>query len=208
MNADRLFTHREGEMANNRCPCCNGEQKRVETITLSDGRRAERHITQDESGNEVVEVFAEELRPLKLEERIIREHKRVIAKETHEKIKDGEVALQEVRSFDTDVPLQVRERIGLADHAKIVDGDYVRKDEISQLVADAVVNGVEALMENMGPVVHEKEQPAQPQPMLNAQSIIEKNVEDKKKGDSVVNAVLAVILIAQLAFFGYIWYAM
>lgn len=211
MNADRILTHREGDMANtrhdHRCPCCNGEHKRVETITLSDGRHAERHVTEDENGNEIVEVFAEERRPLKLEERIIREHKRVVAKEIHEKIKDGEVAHVEVRSLEPEVPLQVRERIGVADHAKIVDGDYVRKDEIGQLVADGVVAGVEALMENMGPVVHEKPE-AKPEPFFNAQSIIEKNVAEKKKSDVLVNAVLAVILVAQLGFFGYIWFAM
>ena len=211
MNADRSFTHREGDMANNRhdhrCPCCNSDQKRVETITLSDGRHAERHVTEDENGNEIVEVFAEERRPLKLEERIVREHKRVVAKETHEKIRDGEIAQVEVRAFEADVPLQVRERIGLADHAKIVDGDYVRKDEIGQLVADGVVAGVEALMESMGPVVHEKQPEAQ-QPFFSAQSIVEKNVAEKKKSDTVVNVILAAILVGQLAFFGYIWLAM
>jgi hypothetical protein len=33
---------------------------KVETLTLDDGRRAERHITLDEQGNEIVEIFAEE----------------------------------------------------------------------------------------------------------------------------------------------------
>jgi len=196
-------------MVNNRhdsrCPCCNGDKKRVETITLSDGRHAERHVTEDENGNEVVEVFAEERRPLKLEERIVREHKRVVAKEIHETIRDGEVSHVEVRSLEPEVPLQVRERLGTADHAKIVDGDYVRKDEIGKLVADGVVAGVEALMENMAPVVHEK---PEPEPFFNAQTIVEKNVAEKKKSDVVVNAVLAVILVAQLGFFGYIWFAM
>ena len=184
---------------------------KVETLTLDDGRRAERHITLDEQGNEVVEIFAEEQRPLKLEKRILREFKTVVAKETHETIKDGEIALQEVRSLEPEVPLQVRSRIGVADHAKVVDGDYVRKEEIDKLIADGVVAGVSALMEHMETVIHHKPepvvapQPQQPQPLFRAQSVIEKNVEEKKKGDMTVNIILGVIIVLQLGFFGYLF---
>jgi hypothetical protein len=195
-------------------------------VTLEDGRHAERHVTHDEDGNEVVEIFAEEKRPLKLEKRIVREHKKVVARETHETIRDGEVVHHEVKSGEPDVPLQVRERIGVADHAKILDGDYVRKDEIGQLVADGVVAGVEALMENMEPVVVPKEEqhyepepapvyhepaPVEPEPrepMFKAQSVVEKNVAEKKKNDSMINIVLGVILVAQLGFFGYLFLVM
>lgn len=201
-------------MANkqNDCPCCNGENKRVEKITLPDGRRAERHVFVDESDNEVVEVFAEESRPLKLEERIIRERKKIVAKETREVIRDGEVSQVEVRSLEPEVPLQVRERIGVAEHAKIVDGDYVRKDEIAKIVADSVVAGIEAMMENMPvddaqpelyePVVEKKE------PYFKAQNIVESNVAEKKKKDNMTNVILGIVLIAQMAFFGYMFFVM
>lgn len=184
---------------------------KVETLTLDDGRRAERHITLDEQGNEIVEIFAEEQRPLKLEKRILREFKTVVAKETHETIKDGEIALQEVRSSEPEVPLQLRSRIGVADHHKVVDGDYVRKQEIDKLIADGVVAGVSALMEHMEPVIHQKpepvvaQQPQPVQPLFRAQSVIEKNVEEKKKGDMTVNIILGVIIVLQLGFFGYIF---
>jgi len=187
---------------------------RVEQVRLPDGRHAERHINKDEQGNEVVEIFAEEQRPLKLEERIVREHKRIVAKETREIIRDGEVAHVEVRSLEPEVPLQIRERIGVAEHGKVVDGDYVRKEEIGQLVADGVVAGVEALMENMELATsreeeYEVEEPvAKPEPIFNAQSIVEKNVSEKKKSAVFVNGTLVAILVAQVAFFGYMFFVM
>jgi hypothetical protein len=55
----------------NNCEC--GEANKIESLVLDDGRRAERHITLDANGNEVIEIFAEEKRPLKLEKRIVRE---------------------------------------------------------------------------------------------------------------------------------------
>ena len=183
------------------------EEIRVQRMTLDDGRSAERHISKDENGDEIVEIFAEEMRPLKLEKRIHREFKNVIAKETHETIKDGEVAHVEVRSGDSEVPLKVVERIGVANHAKIVDGDYVRKDEIGKIVSDAVVQGVTVLMENMD-VPTEQVQPQQPQPIFRAMSVVENNVAEKKSNDYTINIVLGVILFAQMCFFGYVYFVM
>lgn len=98
------------------------------------------------------------------------------------------------------MPLQLRQRIGVADHAKIVDGDYVRKDEIDKLIADGVVQGVTVLMEHL--------EPAQQQvtkPVFKAQEVVEKSVEDKKKTDLIVNIIMGVIIVAQIAFFSYIF---
>jgi len=199
-------------MSNKKNCCSDDKHVKVESVTLDDGRRAERHVTYNEDGHEVlVEVFAEEKRPLKLEKRVTREMKNIVSKEIHETIKDGEVAYQEVRSLEPDVPLQVRSRVGLVDHHKIVDGDYVRKDEIDKLIADGVVAGVTALMEHMEPVAQQKvvQQPepvrAAPQPVFRAQEVVERNVEEKKKGDMTVNIIMGVIIIAQIAFFGYIF---
>jgi len=201
-----LETHRRGFMSHNHNNCCKADCDHVEVkqLTLDDGRRAERHVSHD-GGNEVVEIFAEERRPLKMEKRIIREHKQIVSKETHETIKDGEVSHIEVRSLEPEVPLQVRERIGLVDHHKVVDGDYVRKDEIGQIVADSVVTGVAALMDNgvvhHGVVHHDVED----KPMFHAQSVVENNVAEKKKSDGMANVVMGVLLVAQLAFFGYMF---
>lgn len=171
---------------------------RVETLTLDDGRRAERHVSNDEAGNEVVEIFAEEKRPLKLEKRLVREFKNVVSKEVHQTVKDGEIVLEEVHALEPNVPLQVRERIGVANHHKVVDGDYVRKEEIHKMIADGVVSGVSALMENMEPIIHPKSEQT-----FRAQSIVEKNVEEKKKSDMTTYIILGAIVVVQVAFCGY-----
>ena len=186
---------------------------RIETITLDDGRRAERHVTFDAKGNEVVEIFAEEKRPLKLEKRISREMKQIVAKEIHETIKDGEVAYQEVRSLEADVPLQVRQKIGVVDHAKIVDGDYVRKDEIQSLIVEGVVAGMNVLTQNAQPVEMMNAQSFQARSAADAESrsfsprrLVEQNVQDKKKTDWWVQGILGGLIVLEMAFFGYIYF--
>jgi len=209
-------TQRRGTMAMNKHdrPCKCDDESRVQTLTLEDGRRAERHVSRDENGNEIVEIFAEEQRPLKLEKRIVREHKDIVSKETHETVQDGEVVNVEVRSLEPNVPMQVRERIGVANRAKVVDGDYVRKEEVSQLIADGVCAGVEAMMANMEPEPYaeeydeEPEYEPEPEPVFKAQSIVEQNVAEKKKGDALLNMVMGVVIVAQLAFFGYMFLVM
>lgn len=191
-------THRRVYMSANK-PLGDGHEVKIETLVLNDGRRAERHTMIDEDGKEIVEIFAEEKRPLKLEKRIVREMKNVISKEVHQVVKDGEVAFEEVYSQEPEVPLQVRSRIGVADHAKVVDGDYVRKDEIGKLIEDGIVAGVSALMEQMEPITSQAHKSETK--VLRAQEVVEKNVEEKKKNDLVINLVMGFIVIIQLAFF-------
>jgi hypothetical protein len=176
----------------------NVEKIKIESIVLNDGRKAERHTCIDTNGLEVTEIFAEEKRPLKLEKRITRKSKNIIAEEIHETIKDGEVSYQEILSLEPDVPLQTRSKIGVVDHAKIVDGDYVRKDEIGKMIEDSVVAGITTLIENMQPIATQSKKS---QPSLKAQEIVEKNVEEKKKSDSIINMIMIGIIVVQVAFF-------
>lgn len=174
----------------------------IQKLTLSDGRIAEKHISTDDDGNEVIEIFAQENRPLKLEQRIVREFKQVIARERHETITDGEVTKVEVRDITPEPPLQVVERIGIPEHQMVVDGDYVRRDEISKLVADAVVTGVATLLETHQPF--EVEQPVVP----TAKKMIEARVlGDGQKDRHTVQIVMGVILALQIAFFAYLYFA-
>jgi|GEM_PF-3620501 hypothetical protein len=177
---------------------CENQDCKVESLVLDDGRRAERHTTLDATGKEVVEIFAEEKRPLKLEKRIVREMKNIIAKEVHQFVKDGEVSYEEVLALEPEVPLQVRSRIGVAEHAKVVDGDYVRKDELGKLIEDGVVAGVSALMEQMQPVQAQAQRPEEK--VLRAQQIVEMNVEEKKKSNSWENLALGAIILIQVVF--------
>lgn len=202
-----------------RCCCDDHSDVRVEQTVLPDGRRAERHISYDVNGNEVVEIFAEERRPMKLEERVVRETEEIVSRETVERVQDGEVKYREVRSLAADVPMEVRSRVGVADHHKIVDGDYVRREDIANLVSESVVAGVAAMMEGQKPpqVIVRNEAPAhsapaaveeRPQPIFSAQSQVAQHVEEKKKNDQLVNVILAGVIMVQLGFFGYMFFLM
>lgn len=170
----------------------------IQKLTLDDGRRAERHVSTDAQGNEVVEIFAEEQRPLKLEKRIVRETKQIVCKETHQTVKDGEICYEEVRALEPEVPLQIRGRIGTADHAKIVDGDYVRKDEIDKLIADGVVQGVTALMERLD-VAHPPVTLAAPTP----QPFVPPKRSWLERYWGI--AIFTVLILGQLAFMAWMW---
>lgn len=187
-----------------------GNHVEVKHLTLDDGRQAERHFAVDENGDEVVEIFAEDKRPKKLEKRIVRKHKRVVDQEIVETVRDGEVIHREVLAGDPVRPLQVVERIGVVDHAKVVDGDYVRKDEMQAMVADAVVAGVSALLDGYTPVEehhHHHAAAVAPmaavEPVFKAQSLVAENVAEQKKNDGTVSAVMGGILCVQVVFFIY-----
>lgn len=175
-------------------------ETKVQQFTLEDGRRAERHIVVGPDGSETIEIFAEEQRPLRLEKRVLREMKQVVAKETHQIIKDGEVSFEEVVGREPEVPLHIQSRIATVAHDK-PDSAYVRMDQIQELVAESVVAGVSALMKD------NRMAPVQPEPFFKAQSTelkaqaqVEKNVEEKKKkSDVYVNVFFGVLIIVQIA---------
>lgn len=189
--------------------------KKVERFTLEDGRIAERHISHNEAGEKVIEVFVEEKRPLKLEKRITEKRKEILAEQKVETIKDGEIVDVKLNAVDPHVKLQVREHIATADNAELHSLGYVSKKELGPVVADAVVAGISALMEKQAETkrapLFSFSAPAQaaPQPTaLKAQTVVEQNVEQKKKSDVIAMIVMSVIIVVQLAFFGYIMLGM
>jgi hypothetical protein len=170
--------------------------------TMLDGRYAERHtsyVANSEScpSGTIVEIFAEEKRPLHLEKRIIQTHKNIVSEERIEYIKDGEIVEVEVKSLDptANATMQIKEHIGIADHAKFIDGEYVTKKELGPVISDAVVAGIASLLENVE-VVQQKIEPSQ----FTAQKQIAERMEQKKGNDTVVNMVLLCLIICQLAF--------
>lgn len=166
----------------------SNNQSKIEKITLDDGRRAERHISIDDKGNEVIEIFAEERHPLKLEKRIVREFKNVVSKEVHETIRDGQVSYQEVKSLEPEVPLQVRSRVSVENTPKKPE-EYVRKEDVSKMIAEGVSAGIASLME----------QKNKSEPLFKAQTILEEKVEEKKKNDFTVMIILSVVFVIQVA---------
>ncbi len=178
--------------------CCDTiHGLKIESITLDDGRKAERHTSINEEGDQIVEIFAEDKRPMKLEKRIVREHKRIVAKETHEVVRDGEVIAQEVHSLEPEAPLQIMSRIAVADHAKVVDGDYVKKADL----VDGIVAAVKA--------VQEKAEVKEAAPaFFKAQSVVEQNVAEKATKATWQTISLIVVTAVQVFSLGYYMFFM
>jgi hypothetical protein len=173
---------------------------KVEAMTLQDGRRAERHCYVDEQGKEIVEIFAEDKKPLKLEKRVVRESKTVLARETTETVRDGEVIEKQVVEIPEPV-MQLTQHIGLANHAKVVDGEYVSRKEVEQLVTDGVVAGITTLLESK-----RESLPMQltcSEKRVSAQAVVEQNVEDKQSQNNWLNYALIGLVVAQVGVFVY-----
>lgn len=182
----------------------------VEQITLQDGRRAERHTFVDADGKQVTEIFAEEKKPLQLERRISKEKREYVAREVEETVRNGAVVEQKVIEHP-EPEMEITKHIGLVDHAKVIDGEYLRKEEASGMIADGVVAAVSALLDARkdlfqapAPVVNAPAEPYQRiVPKVSAQSIVEQNVEEKQKNKMWVDVGLGVLIVAQIAFFAY-----
>lgn len=172
---------------------------------MLDGRYAERHTSSHPNGT-LVEIFAEEKRPLLLEKRIIQTHKNVMSEERIEYIKNGEIVEVEVKSINSANPatMQLTEHIGMVDHAKVIDGEYVTKKELGPVISDAVITGIASLLEGVEIVQNKSigltQQKSTTPIQLSAQQQIAERVDKKSDNDGTVNMVLFGLIVCQLAF--------
>ena len=206
------------------------KEKKTEKVTLEDGRLAERRTYYDDEGSEIVEVYVEPKRNLKLDKRVINKTKTVLAEQRIQTIRDGEVVDEEIHSIEPEVRLEKRQHIQKEGFDE--QGDYVTKDQLSRAVSEGVVEAMKAALapirEQMAstpkeiviekpvvdqrpaplfstPVEKETVVPAQSkQPELSAQSIVEQNIEDKKKHDLNSFILFGVIAVAQVGLLGWI----
>ena len=156
----------------------------VTKITLEDGRIAERRVSIDADGNEVIELYAEEKRPLKLEKKVVREYKKVLAKEVHQTIKDGEVVGVEEKANVVDSPLRVVEKVAVNDNSAAME---------------KLVSAMECLVDNMEVV---KAQSLAP--VISAQSLVEANVAEKEKSSMKGNLLVIALVAINVAYWGYV----
>lgn len=194
---------------NRHCCCCEDYSNSVDIEqTTFDGRMAERHTSFNDDGDKVVEIFAEEKRPLHLEKRIVQKHKNVLAEERVEHVRDGEIVEVEVRSLEPETRLQMREHLGIAEHYATDNKQYVTKQELcpelGPAISEAVVTGIQTMMENIDFSEEDDHAMHMHQPIMSAAAQVQQRVkegETKSGGtDSVVNMVLAVLIMLQLAF--------
>jgi hypothetical protein len=171
---------------------------RVERFHTEDGRIAERHISTNDAGEIVEELYIEDRRPLKLEKRVTKKHKEMLAEQRVETIKDGEVVEVQVQSVDAPPKLQVVNHIAKADKGEINPSNYISRNEIGPLVTDAVVAGVSAFCNNQvaGQSVTK--------PVFTSQAVVEERVETKKKTSVWIYAGFGLVIVVQIAVFGWV----
>jgi hypothetical protein len=172
--------------------------KQIEKIHLDDGRVAERHTTINEQGDEVVEMFVEPKKTLNLDKRIVNKHKQVLAEQIIETIQDGQVIDRKVVSSDPTPKMQ------LVDHIAVSGGDinpnqYLTAQQVGPIVTDAVVAGVQAILENQASYA--------PSQTVSAQSVVEERVLSQTSSNKNLWIGVAVVaLLVQFAVCAYIAY--
>lgn len=173
---------------------------KVERFHTEDGRIAERHISTSETGEVVEELFIEDRRPLKLEKRVTKKHKEVLAEQRVETIKDGEIVDVQVHALEPKSPLQVVEHIAVVEKSEINPNNYISRKELGPIVTDAVVAGVSVLMTN--PVTAQ----SLTKPVFTSQAVVEERVETKKKHEITAYAFYGLLIVGQLAFLAWTWF--
>ena len=153
----------------------------VKVLHLEDGRACEQHTTHSADGRErVVEYYAEEARPKKLEKRVIEKTKDIIYERQIETIdpSTGQVVDVKVESTDPIVKTELREHIALADKS-VGSSNYVTKQELQDVVVSSVSAAVEGIVQQLGTT----------KPTFSAQSFMGNS--SKMSAQSVLNERLA-----------------
>ncbi len=161
--------------------------------TIVDGRLAERHVSYNENGDKIVEIFTEEKRPLHLEKRIVQKYKQIVAEEIIENVKDGNVIEREVLSVEPPAQLKVVEHVGMADHAKLINSEYATKKDVT----DAVVAAVASLLGNVEVKSASVDKVPEKTFVPVAEKKLAERVAEKPATDSSVNIVLVALIALQ-----------
>ena len=202
------------------------ENIKVEKWTLEDGRRAERRVTiqKDENGQDekIVELFVEDERPLRLQQRVVEKTKPVIFERKIETVDpiSGNVIEQKIESLEPKVPLQLVDHIRVAQapamgiSAQSVENEGDRPVTKQEMI-DAIVAAIKANREvvhsaPMAPAAPVKvEKPAKKINSLGIAEELEKAAaEPAKAGMSKTDKILLVVIAAQVIGLGYILFFM
>ena len=111
----------------------------IEKWTMEDGRRAERHVTNN--GNEkIMEVYVEDSRPLRLQQRMVEKTKPFIYERKIETLdKDGNVIEQKTEAVEPKVQMQLVEHIVADKPIKAQSvGDCITREEMLEAIKTAV----------------------------------------------------------------------
>jgi hypothetical protein len=121
---------------------------KIEEILLDDGRHAEKRMIVDENGNQVVEIFAEQRVPLKLEKRIVCETKNIVVKETHQMLDNGKVVSEEVFSVSPEAFALTKsvEQVPASRNAVVKAQEVVEQNVENKNKKDKMINMIMAVI--------------------------------------------------------------
>lgn len=166
--------------------------EKVENITLEDGRIAQRRIyPKNEAGEQLIEIYAEQRTPMRLEKRI----KEVPANRIVESFSaDGETMTTETMP----VARQIIDLSPVDPPIEMPVPNYITKDDLSAEVSKAVLEALTAVEEAKAEMhVQSSNAGAVPMRTLSAEEIIASRVpETKSKWAWVLPAIIIFQLVA------------
>jgi hypothetical protein len=176
----------------------------VEKWTLEDGRRAERHVSEQSLANgqqeKTIELHVEDERPLRLQQRVVERSRPIVYERTLETIdpKTGKVVEQKVEAIEPKVQMHLVEHIACE----------TKKTKCCK--EDMMDKVVEKVLEILGPVQKPAEPSVELGQRLNSLGLVDEignRVNDANKL-STVDKVLLFVIAAQLIGLVYIMFFM
>jgi len=203
------------------------ENIKVEKWTLEDGRRAERRVTiqKDENNQDekIVELFVEDERPLRLQQRVVEKTKPVIFERKIETVDPitGNVIEQKIESLEPKVPLQLVDHIRVAQAPAMAVaaqsvGNEGDRPVTKQEMIDAIVAAIKANREvahsaplNSPAASVKVEKSVKKINSLGIAEELEKAAAEPAKSNmSNTDKILLVVIAAQVIGLGYILFFM
>jgi|694.fasta_scaffold02041_33 hypothetical protein len=189
------------------------ENIKIEKWTLEDGRRAERRVveTTDSNGQseKVIELHVEDLRPIRLQQRVIETTKPMLVERKLETIDPmtGNVIEQKIESLEPKSPMQVVQHIAtpaVVAQTKLDADKPVTKQEMIDAIVAAIKTNRECSIANHA---NKKTEPKKVQSLGLAEEFENMNVA-QKDNMSTTDKIMLVIIAVQFLGLGYILFFM
>lgn len=191
-------------------------QVKVEKWTLEDGRRAERRVVESKDSNgegeRIIEIHVEDVRPLRLQQRVVEKTKPVIYERKYETVDpaSGEIVEQKVESLEPRVPMQIVEHI-VSEQATYTNGEYApitKKDLVEMLVAIRSDNKLKDKQESKAKDANPKVDAPKKVQSLGLAEEFEKMSTPQNDGMSMMDKILLCVIAAQVVGLAYIIFFM
>ena len=186
---------------------------KVEKWTLEDGRRAERRVSETKDANgqgeRVIELHVEDVRPLRLQQRIVEKTKPIIYERKLEVVDPttGDVLEQKIESLEPKYPMQIVQHIATENVSICSKNDDapITKKELIEILSVFAKPKQERKAEDANPKV---EAPKKVVHSLGLAEEFEKRSVPQSDGMSMMDKMLFCVIALQVVGLGYILFFM